>query len=70
VGMARDRPGVDSGIPRVWFAGDWVRLPLPASLMEAAHVSARLAVNHVCRVENVEGFAVWSVPPRGLLPAR
>ncbi|MBX7079923.1 MAG: lycopene cyclase domain-containing protein [Nannocystaceae bacterium] len=70
VGMQRERPGVASGHPRLWFAGDWVALPIPAMLMEAAHTSARLAVNRICEAEGREGFPVWTVPRRGLLARR
>lgn len=70
VGMRRDRPTTDSGIERLWFAGDWVRLPVPAMLMEAAHTSARFAVNRICEHEGVQGVPVWTVPLHGLLPAR
>ncbi|MFO0634081.1 MAG: hypothetical protein U0168_14645 [Nannocystaceae bacterium] len=62
--------GVASGHPRLWFAGDWVALPIPAMLMEAAHTSARLAVNRICEAEGREGFPVWTVPRRGLLARR
>ena len=70
VGMLHARPGVDSGVPGLYFAGDWVKLPCPAMLMEAAHTSARLAANAICAREGVAGFAVTSVPLRGVLVGR
>lgn len=67
VGLRRGRPRVDSGVAGLFFAGDWVRLPCPAMLMEAAHTSARLAVDAICAREGVAGFTVDSVPLRGAL---
>jgi len=70
VGMRRDRPGIDIGIPGLWLAGDWVKLPCPAMLMEAAHTSARMVADRICAHEGVAGYAVTSVPLRGVLAAR
>lgn len=70
VGMRADRPGVVSGVSRLYFAGDWVKLPCPAMLMEAAHTSARLAADRICACEGVAGFHVDSVPLRGALAQR
>lgn len=70
VGTAVDRLGVVTPVPGLVLAGDWVELPTPAMLMEAAHTSARLAVAEICRHERVRGPVVWTVPRRGLLPAR
>jgi isorenieratene synthase len=70
VGMRRDRPTVDSGVEGLWFAGDWVKLPWPAMLMEAAHGSARLVADRICTHEGVAGFAIDSVPLQGALAPR
>jgi carotenoid phi-ring synthase / carotenoid chi-ring synthase len=70
VGMRADRPEVTTDVPGLVLAGDWVRLPCPAMLMEAAHTSARLAVNAICAEHRVRGVPVWTVPRTGLLPAR
>ncbi|MBC8073512.1 MAG: lycopene cyclase domain-containing protein [Deltaproteobacteria bacterium] len=70
VGMRADRPGVRTDVPGLVLAGDWVRLPCPAMLMEAANTSARLAVNAICDAYGVRGEPVWTVPRTGLLPAR
>jgi isorenieratene synthase len=67
VGMRRARPTTDSGVEGLWFAGDWVKLPCPAMLMEAAHTSGRIVANRICAGESVAGFTVASVPLRGIL---
>lgn len=67
VGMAAARPGVDSGVPGLALCGDWVALPFPAMLMEAAVSSGLLAANQVLARYGLRREAIWSVPPRGLL---
>lgn len=67
VGMHARRPPTTTPVPGLFFAGDWVRLPFPAMLMEAAYSSGLLAANAVLERAGVRGFPVYSVPPRGLL---
>lgn len=67
VGMHAARPGVRSPVPGIWFAGDWVALPFPAMLMEAAYSSGLLVANAILEQAGLQGFEVHSVPPRGLL---
>lgn len=67
VGMREHRPQTMTDVPGLVLAGDWVRLPCPAKLMEAAHVSARLAANAICADYEVRGVPVWTVPRTGLL---
>lgn len=67
VGMHASRPGVRSPVPGIWFAGDWVRLPFPAMLMEAAYSSGLLVANAILEQAGLRGFPVYGVPPRGLL---
>jgi isorenieratene synthase len=67
VGTARSRPETRTELPRLFLAGDWVRLPCPAMLMEAAYTSALLAVNGVLDAEGLRPYPVLSVPLRGLL---
>jgi isorenieratene synthase len=67
VGMHAARPGVRSPVPGLYFAGDWVALPFPAMLMEAAYSAGLLAANAILEQAGLQGFAVHSVPPRGLL---
>ena len=67
VGMHQTRPGVRSPVPGLYFAGDWVELPVPAMLMEAAYTSGLLAANEILARAGLRGFAVDSVPSQGLL---
>jgi isorenieratene synthase len=69
VGMGEHRPGVQTGVPGLVLAGDWVRLPCPAMLMEAAHTAGLFAANAICREHGVGTDPVWSVPLQGLLAA-
>ena len=67
VGMWAGRPAVDSGVPGLFFAGDWVRLDFPAMLLEAACASGLTAANAVLARHGVQGVQIDAVPPRGLL---
>ncbi len=69
-GQAAHRPAVATEHPRLFLAGDWVQLPCPAMLMEAAHTSGLLAANAILAQEGARTFAVDSVPVRGLLARR
>ncbi|WP_437810802.1 hydroxysqualene dehydroxylase [Sorangium sp. So ce1078] len=66
-GSSADRPGVETPSPRVVVAGDFVRLPFPAALMERAASSGILAANTLLARLHVESEPLWSVPRRGLL---
>jgi isorenieratene synthase len=67
VGMERHRPRTDSGLPRVWFAGDWVKLPVPAMLMEGAFTSGLYAANAILTRHGLREEPIYSVPLRGLM---
>ena len=67
VGMGKHRPEVETALPGLTLAGDWVKLPCPAMLMEAAHTSGRLACNAIARAEGLREAPVYTVPLRGLL---
>ncbi|MBS2031116.1 MAG: FAD-dependent oxidoreductase [Deltaproteobacteria bacterium] len=67
VGMHAARPGTESGEEGVHLAGDWVRLPFPAMLMEAAHASGLLAANAILASLGLREELVEAVPQRGLL---
>ena len=69
-GMSRHRPGTDSGLPGLVLAGDWVKLPFPAMLMEAAASSGIAAANTLLRQAGLREEPLVSVPPRGLLARR
>jgi isorenieratene synthase len=60
------RPTVETSMPTVTLAGDFVRVPLPSALMERAVASGFLAANHLLANWNVRGEEIWSVPARGL----
>lgn len=66
-GAHASRPTVQTADPAVTLAGDYVRLPFPAALMEAAVSSGFLAANTLLAAHEVTGETLWSVSPRGLL---
>lgn len=67
VGMGARRPETCTELPGLYLAGDWVRLPCPAMLMEAAYTSSLLATNAILGAEGLRPYPVLSVPLRGLL---
>jgi isorenieratene synthase len=69
-GLWRERPGTVTEVPKLFLAGDWVKLPLPAMLMEAAVTSGLLAANALLEQEGLQTELVESVPPVGLLAGR
>jgi isorenieratene synthase len=62
------RPGITSDVPNLYVAGDHVRLPFPAFLMEAAVSSGILAANHVCAGDGVAEAPIDTVASAGPLP--
>jgi len=70
VGMAASRPATTTELGGLLLAGDWVKLPLPAMLMEAAYTAGLLASNAILSSEGLLPEPVYSVPPRGILGAR
>jgi carotenoid phi-ring synthase / carotenoid chi-ring synthase len=67
VGMADARPTTACELDGLYLAGDWVKLPSPAMLMEAAYTSGLLATNLILSREGLRPYAVRSVPLTGLL---
>lgn len=68
VGMSEERPETeDEELPGLYLAGDWVKLPIPCMLMEAAFTSGLYAANAIFRREGLREQAIFSVPLRGLL---
>jgi uncharacterized protein with NAD-binding domain and iron-sulfur cluster len=47
------RPGVDTPISNLFLAGDFVRLEVPANLMEAATMTGRIAANRILAAEGL-----------------
>ncbi|TPV95356.1 MAG: lycopene cyclase domain-containing protein [Myxococcales bacterium FL481] len=66
VGQYAARPTTRTGIPGLVLAGDWVKLPYPAMLMEAACTSGLIAANELMRAMGREGVEVHSVPRKGI----
>jgi isorenieratene synthase len=69
-GLYARRPGYDPEISNLYLAGDWVKLPYPAMLMEAATTSALLSANAILAKEGLKPEPVFSVPLKGLLAKR
>lgn len=67
VGHHQRRPTSRSGVPGLHFAGDWVKLPFPAMLMEAAFASGVVAANQVLESDGLRSEVLYTVPRRGLL---
>lgn len=67
VGAHADRATVETGVKALRLAGDWVRIPYPATLMEAACTSGLLAANGVLGDHGLREAPVYTVPMRGLL---
>jgi isorenieratene synthase len=67
VGTHATRPSGETDCSGLFLAGDWVVLPFPAMLMEAAYSAGLLAANGICRAESLQEEPVWTVPLRGFL---
>ncbi|HEX8954248.1 MAG TPA: FAD-dependent oxidoreductase [Polyangia bacterium] len=61
------RPGTVTPVANLMLAGDHVRLPAPASLMEAAAMSGRLAANAILEREGVRQMPIPTVALKGPL---
>ncbi len=70
LGSDATRPGVVTDAAGLYLAGDWVRLPFPAALMERAAASAIVAVNAILARHGAGPEPLLSVAPRGLLAPR
>jgi isorenieratene synthase len=66
-GLFRHRPAIETAVPGLCLAGDWVKLPFPAMLMEGAFTSGVLAANVVLRRHGLREELVEHVPLKGLL---
>jgi isorenieratene synthase len=55
------RPGVATPIQNLFLAGDFLRLDVPANLMEAATMTGRMAANHVLVAEQLQENPIHSV---------
>lgn len=61
------RPGVQTALSGLAFAGDFVAMPIPCALMERAAASGFLAANTLLAPLGVAAEPIRSVPLRGLL---
>ncbi len=66
-GLNKNRPGPITEIDNFYIAGDWVKLPVPAMLMEAATTSAMIAVNDILKKEDLREEVIYTVPIKGLI---
>jgi isorenieratene synthase len=66
-GDRASRPTTTTPLTNLFLAGDHVRLPVPAFLMEAAVVSGRLAANEILRSEGLREIPISTVPLTGPL---
>lgn len=67
VGLHAARPGSDSGVPGLYFAGDWVKLEFPAMLMEGAFASGLVAANRILADSGLRSARITSVPLEGVM---
>ena len=70
VGLHANRASTVTPLRGLLLAGDWVKLPIPAMLLEAACVSGLLAANVLFEREGVALENIDTVPLRGLLSRR
>ncbi|MBK5937838.1 FAD-dependent oxidoreductase [Halochromatium roseum] len=61
------RPGVRTPIDNLFLAGDYLRLEVPANLMEAATMTGRIAANQVLVAEGLRENPIPTVDPKGPL---
>lgn len=66
-GLYGNRPTFSEKLDEFLVAGDWVKLPIPAMLMEAAASSGILAANRILRKEGLKPEALQTVPLEGVL---
>lgn len=60
------RPGVETPLSNLFFAGDWVRVDAPVFLMEAAAFTGRMAANAIFSRESLQLMPLPIVPMDGI----
>ena len=65
-GLHRNRPEFRTEIADFYLAGDWVKIPTPAMLMEAAFTSGLLCANSILAKHGLQEEPVYSVPLKGI----
>lgn len=66
-GLYENRPTWKTEVEGLYLTGDWIKLPIPAMLMENACASACFAVNEILKKENLQEEQIWTVPVKGVL---
>jgi isorenieratene synthase len=66
-GDYQGRPGIDTPVENLFLAGDFVRLEVPANLMEAAAMTGRIAANRVLAAEGLRENPIPAVDLTGPL---
>lgn len=66
-GQYATRPEVNTGVPGLYLAGDWVKMKNCTMLMEAAYTSGALAANYIITEEKLQENPLISVPLKGIL---
>ena len=65
-GLYKNRPSPITSINNLYLTGDWIKLPIPAMLMEAAASSAIYAANDISEKEKIKASPILSVPLKGI----
>lgn len=64
--LYKNRPGPITKVNNLYLTGDWIKLRIPAMLMEASASSAIYAVNDICEKEKIKTHPILSVPLKGI----
>jgi isorenieratene synthase len=65
-GLYSNRPTIKTEVPRLYLAGDWVKMDNCTMLMEAAYTSGSLAANYILSEEGLRENLLFGVAPKGL----
>ncbi len=60
------RPTTVTPFPGFYLAGDWVRLPVPCMLMEAAVTAGLLAANAILESQMLRPAPIYTIPRQGV----
>lgn len=61
------RPGVETPVPGLWLAGDFVKLPFPSALMERAVASGFRAASGIAKALGAHEEPIPTIRTRGVL---
>lgn len=65
-GLYKNRMEPITKVNNLYLTGDWIKLPIPAMLMEASASSAIYAVNDIFKKEKLQTEPILSVPLKGI----